>query len=113
MILLDSSFIMALYNERDEHHEDAAELMKVIAEKGFGDACISDYIFDETATGLLKNIGLAATIQRCNALLEASYLISVNERIFKKSFETFAKQKGTLLSFTDCTSVVIMEEREG
>lgn len=111
MILLDSSFIIALYNTRDQHHENAQELIKSIMDKDFGDIFISDYIFDEVATCLLKNIGHHESVKICDVILNSSNLVFINETLFKRSFEIFKKQKNTRLSFTDCTNIIIMEER--
>ena len=109
MILLDSSFIIALYNSRDERHQDAQKLIKEIANREFGDVFISDYVFDEVATGLARCIGHDEAVRICQLLLDSTYLTKVTEPIFRGSFEMFRKQKSKL-SFTDCTNVVIMED---
>lgn len=111
MILLDSSFIISLYNTRDQNHENAQELMKSIMNKDFGDIFISDYIFDEVATGLLKNVGLKESIEICDVVLGSSYLEFINGPTFKRSLEMFKSQKNTRLSFTDCTNIAIMKEK--
>ncbi|MBI4389691.1 MAG: hypothetical protein HY580_05875 [Nitrospinae bacterium] len=52
----DTSFLVAFYNSRDDHHRQArdfiADLSKRKANTGF---IITDYIFDETLTDLPRN----------------------------------------------------------
>ena len=111
MILLDSSFIIALYNTRDGRHSDAGDLIKRIINKEFGDIFVSDYIFDEIATSLMRSIGHNDTTKICQALLDSSNLVTINEQMFREAFELFKKQKITKLSFTDCTNIILMEEK--
>ena len=111
MIFLDSSFIIAFYNSRDSNHESARRLMKRIINREFGDPMISDYIFDEVATSLMKYIGHKEAVKTCEAILASVNLASVGESTFKKSFEMFKKQINTGLSFTDCTNIALMEDQ--
>ncbi len=111
MILLDTSFIIAFYSEVDKNHKKARELMKRIVVKEFGDLFISDYIIDEVATGLLKKTGITETVRICGELLESAYLLTIDEALFYNSLDLFKKQKNTLLSFTDCSNVAVMDYR--
>ena len=62
MILLDSSLLIAFKVRNDIHHERADALMKRIVDPRYGKPLITDYIFDETVTGIFvrsKNLRLA------------------------------------------------------
>ena len=85
--------------------------MKKIANKEFGDIFISDYIIDELATGLLKKTGIINTVRICNELLDSVHLLNMDNTSFNKSYDLFKKQRNTLLSFTDCTNIILMEEK--
>ena len=50
MILLDSSFLVAVEVETDENHKKAIIIRDKIIRGDFGNTVISDYIFDETIT---------------------------------------------------------------
>ncbi|MGQ4834306.1 MAG: PIN domain-containing protein [Candidatus Asgardarchaeia archaeon] len=53
-ILLDSSVIIAFFNKRDKNHKRALELTEKALIDHYGTIFISDYVFDETVTYLLK-----------------------------------------------------------
>lgn len=111
MILLDSSFIIAYYSERDQHHRSAREFMKKIAAKEFGNTFISDYILDEIATGLLKRAGLVETVRICNDVLQSNYLSNIDDILFNRTLDIFKRQKSTKMSFTDCSNLALMEDK--
>ena len=67
MIFLDSSFIIALSVASDENHKKAKKIMEKIAKGEFGQAYISDYIFNEIVTVILiktKDIKKATEVGR-------------------------------------------------
>lgn len=111
MILLDTSFIVAYYNTRDENHGKAIELMKELEEGKYGDLCITDYIFDECMTVIfirLKN--LEKTIEIGNTLRKLTRMLRIENDIFEDSWNFFKNQKETAFSFTDCTTVSLMKK---
>lgn len=113
MILLDTSFIVAYKIENDEHHKEAVELMKKITENEYGKPQITDYIFDETVTVILsKSKKLSVAIEVGNELKKSLDIIKIDESIFEDSWNIFKTQKETAFSFTDCTSVSTMRDRD-
>ena len=111
MILLDSSFLVAVEVATDQNHEYAIKLMDKIINGEFGDAIISDYIFDETISVTFnKTKALSKAILVGESLNKSCNLLKVSEVIFNKSWETFKKQKNKKLSFTDCTNLALMKE---
>ena len=61
MIILDSSFLIGYKIEDDQHHEKAKSIMNKIVSGEYGDAIISDYIFDEViAVSAIDNQGKLA-----------------------------------------------------
>ena len=54
MIILDSSFLVAIEVETDQNHEKAVEIRDRIIKREFGTVLISDYIFDETITATFQ-----------------------------------------------------------
>jgi len=113
MIILDTSFIISYFNERDENHLASIELMKELADLKFGPLHITDYIFDEVVTVSfvrLKNLRKAVEIG--NHLLRALKILEVEKSDFDRAWNLFRKQKDTDFSFTDCTTLSIMHENE-
>ncbi|MBI5223133.1 PIN domain-containing protein [Candidatus Micrarchaeota archaeon] len=57
MILADSSFLIAFFDEADSQHEKAVKDMKKIEESSL-DILVSEHVLGETATVLLYHAGL-------------------------------------------------------
>lgn len=110
MIFLDSRFIIACKVADDENHEKAMKyLYKFVENKE--DITISDYIFDEVVTVLfLKTKDLNIAVDTGNILKNSTNLLKISESIFEKSWESFKAQKSTKLSFTDCSTLVLMKK---
>ena len=53
MIVLDSSFLIGYYNERDSHHQAALTLMDRFLAGEWGRGLLLEYIFLEIVTVLL------------------------------------------------------------
>ncbi len=113
MIILDSSFIVAVEVETDQNHEKAVEIRNKIIKGEFGDTVISDYIFDETITVTYqKTKDLKKTILIGTNLRNSAKMMNVEEEIFEEAWEIFKKQENTKFSFTDCTIFSIMKLRK-
>ena len=110
MIFLDSSFLVSVEVETDEHHERAIKIRDKIIKGEFGNPVISDYIFDETITvtfGRTKN--LHKTIVAGENLMNSADLVKIDEKIFEDGWEIFKNQKNTRFSFTDCITISLMK----
>ena len=110
MIFLDSSYIVAYYNENDENHDKAIHLMNELTSGTYGEFIISDYIFDEIVTVALIRLKELAKIKIGNDVQFFSNILSVEENVFDFSWDIFAKQKNTKFSFTDCSIIALMRE---
>ncbi|MDE2026670.1 MAG: type II toxin-antitoxin system VapC family toxin [Patescibacteria group bacterium] len=109
MIFLDTSFLLACFNNRDVHHYKAIRILHNVAEKKHGAVFMTDYIFNETVTVSMikmKDLGIVKWIG--NYLLSSLKLIRIEEDIFFDSWKIFQSQKGTRLGFTDCTTIATM-----
>jgi hypothetical protein len=113
MIILDTSFIVSYFNERDRNHSKATELMQSIANTKFGPVYITDYIFDETVTvAFIRLKNLVKAVEIGNHLLKSSKIIQVEDKHFYNAWNLFKRQKTTDLSFTDCTTISVMQDNE-
>ncbi len=112
MIFLDSSFLIAYYNPSDEHKGRAIEIMNQLIKGKYGIPCVSDYVFDEVVTLFFtrfKNKSLAISVGEI--LKESLEIININCELFEDAWEIFKNRKNTNFSFTDCTILVVMQER--
>ncbi|MBU5537653.1 MAG: PIN domain-containing protein [Candidatus Aenigmatarchaeota archaeon] len=111
MIILDTSFIVAFYNIRDENHTRAAKLMRDIIAGKYGELFITDYIFDECMTVIfirLKN--LSETVRIGELIRKSTKFLEIEKSDFEEAWKLFKRQKTTAFSFTDCSTLVIAKE---
>jgi len=108
MIFLDSSLIVAYSNEADENHAKALQVVKDVNRGRYGTPVITDYVFDEVVTVMLvktKNTGQVTELGE--KLLGTNLLFRVDEDLFNLAWSIFKEQRKPMLTFTDCTSVVV------
>lgn len=113
MIILDSSFLIAVKILNDMHHEKAKSMMKDIVEFKYGKPILTDYIFDETVTGILaRSKSLKLAIEFGNELVNSLDMVDISDKIFDDAWMIFSKQKSinNFLSFTDSTVLATMQE---
>jgi predicted nucleic acid-binding protein len=114
VIVLDSTFFVAFYNERDAHHNTASVLMERFLKGEWGRGLLLEYVFLEVMTVLLvrRDLGVATRVGRL--LLGAEELDFVPcSGFFSAAFEMFAYQGTTRLSFADAAITRVAQERAG
>lgn len=108
-MFVDTSAWVALIVEGDEHHERAK---KFLSELEPSRALITtDDVFDETITRIRRLAGHRIAV-RAGELIRASALaqiVPVTPDDFERAWSVFRKHEDKVLSFTDCTSVAVME----
>jgi len=112
MIVLDSSFLIGFYNERDGHHATARALMDRFLSGAWGRGLLLEYVFLEIVTVLLvrRDLSVAARIGRL--LLDAEELEFVScSDLFVETTERFSNQAGTRLSFADMAITGVARSR--
>ena len=106
MIFIDSSYLVALLNDRDQFHEKAKKIeSKIRKEKKI----ISSVILTETLNILSVFGGKTGKI--IYNLINETHTIKYNSNkdFYDKVLEIFIKYDGTI-GFSDCTSICIMKE---
>jgi predicted nucleic acid-binding protein len=112
MIVLDSSFLIGFYNERDSHHGAASVLMERFLKGEWGRGLLLEYVFLEVATVLLMRRDLEVATRVGRLLLEAEELEFVPcSDLFTDTFETFTGQGSTQLSFADAAIAHVARQR--
>lgn len=112
MIFLDTSFIVAFYNTRDENHQKAIELMRDIIKGKYGNLYITDYIFGESITVIFIRLkSLSKTVKIGELIKKSTEMLEIERSDFEGAWKSFKRQKETAFSFTDCTTLGMMERR--
>ncbi|MGA3210847.1 MAG: PIN domain-containing protein [Terriglobales bacterium] len=102
MIVLDSSFLIGFYNERDVHHQAASSLMDRFLAGAWGRGLLLEYVFLETESVLLMRRDLSVAVRVGRILLDAGELDFVpGSDLFLDSWDCFCNQRRTRLSFVD------------
>jgi len=114
-IFVDTSVFVAVRNAKDRNHERAKELMRRALMAEFGIIHTSDYVIDETVTTALartRNHQMAVNTGRYILDSERIEKLPVTRDDFEAAWRRFQATKDKFLSFTDCTSLAIMESRK-
>ena len=111
MIFLDTSYLVAYYNEDDQNHKKAIKLMELFFSGNYGEFIISDYVFDEFITVMFHKIkNIPSVVKVGNDVLFFTTYFSVTKDIFNISWKLFEVQQKTKFGFTDCTIVALMND---
>ena len=113
---VDSTFLVARFNVRDDRHKEALAFVGELAAGAMGAFRVvtTDYVFDETVTAILartRNHALAANAGRSVLNSKAWRLEFLGRRDFEKGWEFFLDRGDKRWSFTDCMSFTFMEDR--
>ncbi len=112
MIVLDSSFLIGFYNERDTHHHAACAWMERFLNGEWGRGLLLEYVFLEVVTVLLvrRDLEVAARVGRLLLDAEELDLVPCSD-LFSGAFEMFTRQGSARLSFADAAIALVAEER--
>ena len=108
-VFIDSGYIIALANKTDIYHKKAIEVSELIKDGELGSIYTSNYIFDEVVTHIMARQSHETAVKAGNALLNSEIgMLEVTQSQFIESWQLFKKKQN--MSFTDCTTVKLMEE---
>ena len=114
-VFIDSSFLVAYHHVGDPFHRQVRNLMETEMEEHIPlKFFITDYVFDEFVTLIMKRTSKKQAIQRGQTLLhDRRFEVErINSRYFDKAWEIFRDFADKMWSFTDCTSYVWMRENQ-
>jgi uncharacterized protein len=108
-LFLDSSYVIALVNERDQHHKLA---MKMARELGDQPLVTTDAVLLEIGNGLARNFKSEA-IAVIEEFLSSDEVrvISVDMALFQTGFELYKTYQDKTWGLVDCISFIVMRER--
>jgi predicted nucleic acid-binding protein len=114
-IFIDTGVFEAFHNKKDERHAKAREIISHIIRAEFGATFTSDYVFDEAVTLALARTGRGEAAMGVGRMIlgESSrsfiVLLRVGQEEFRRAWALFGRYSSKGLSFTDCSSLALME----
>jgi predicted nucleic acid-binding protein len=112
VIVLDSSFLIGFYNDRDAHHPKASSLMREFLDGRWGKGLLLEYVYLEVVTVLLVRADLATAASVAGILLESEELEFVPcSDFFADTVKSFTNQRKTKFSFTDSAIATVAAKR--
>ena len=113
---LDSCFFVALLNTRDEKHDDARKLLKMLKDTKYGSLVTTDYVVDEVLTTIWghthrKDLVINAYKITCQKpeFVQFKKIQDKHFSISWKKWKQLAEWPKKALSFTDCTILAFIE----
>ena len=120
-VFIDAGVFIAYVNEKDKLHVQASGLIDDIMENKHGAAFTSNAVFDEVVTFLLYKTGDVRNAARTRHFILGNKekdmqqfinMLFVDKEVLNKGWEIFVKFANKKLSFTDCTTIELMNDRD-
>ncbi len=110
---LDTSFLIALSDEKDKNHKRAKTSLMELVGKG-GRFVTGRNILNEYLDGVTKRISKEKAIEELNNILDSKLLViePVTEKDWDRAIIYFRKYNDQQIDLTDCLSFAIMERLE-
>ncbi len=110
MIFVDTSFWVAMRNRRDEHHEEAVQLLTA---HGATPLVTTNHVRGETWTFLRRRAGHAAAVDFLEVLERSPRVdvLPVAERLEAEALRWLRQRDEREYSFVDATSFALMRSR--
>ena len=107
-IFLDTSYVIALVNKKDQYHERAAEMARVLGDQVL---VTTDAVLFEVGNGLARNFK-AEAIAVIEEFLNSDEvrIISVDTQLFQRGFDIYKTYQDKAWGLVDCISFIIMRE---
>lgn len=107
--LIDTFYIVALVNEKDEYHEKANELVEIYDKQPL---VVTDAVLLEIGNSLSRRYKLEAV-----KIFEEFFvspeveIVRLDETLFNQAFELYRNYTDKSWGLVDCVSFVVMRER--
>ena len=106
---LDTGFVIALINERDQYHQQALDLADIYEQYLL---VITDAVFLEIANALSRNYKQEAiqVIEELNSS-ENVEVVRLTPELFERAFDLYKKRQDKSWGLVDCLSFIIMQDQ--
>ncbi len=103
-IVIDASVFCAYANAKDIHHHNSKKIFSDILSKKYGEAILTDYLFDEIVSVIFRKTNKKTATEIGNVILNSEvFLVQIDAVVFEKAWKIFPKENS--FSFTDCTTI--------
>ncbi|HEX9768995.1 MAG TPA: PIN domain-containing protein [Kiloniellales bacterium] len=112
MIFLDTGFLIALFNKRDNHHKRVLEVFGELRGKSLADELLTtDLVIIETITFLVRKVSHERSVYVGERLYSQNIARIYETRLedHKPAFEYLKRHEDKKYSVVDCMSFVVME----
>ncbi|MDT7603406.1 MAG: uncharacterized protein QOF61_1403 [Acidobacteriota bacterium] len=108
-VFIDTSFVVALVNEKDQHHQRAAELADLF--DGFP-LITTDAVLLEVGNALARSFKYQASeIIEDFLTSDEVEIMNLDATLFQTAFEMYRAHQDKAWGMTDCLSFIVMRER--
>lgn len=108
-VFLDTSYIIALFNPTDKHHQSAKELFEGLFR--YDEIWITEAILFEIGDGLYKTRrDVAADFIRSCYSTQQIHVVETNQTLLSNALDRFTSYLDKDWSLTDCLSFEVMAE---
>ena len=118
-IFIDAGILIAYANKKDRHHAEVFGLIDDIMDNKYGASFTSNAVFDEAVTFLLYKTGDVRNAARVRDLVlgnkdlpQFMNLLFVDKDVLNRGWDIFVKYANKRLSFTDCTTIELMNSKD-
>jgi len=118
-VLVDTGVLYADHDTDATRHDAASEALDAVYDGEFGHPYISDYVFDEAITLTRRRTGSHAAATRLSDRLRGRdgyprvyELLHVSAAVFTDAITVFERYDDQALSFTDATSVALLDRHD-
>ncbi|MCI0698707.1 PIN domain-containing protein [candidate division KSB1 bacterium] len=108
-IFVDTNARIALNSKRDQLHDQAVKVNKDLLQAGQR-YVTTNFVLDEAYTGLLTKVGHFAAVDFGEKIRSSRtvQIVHIAEDLEDEAWKLFKQHSDKELSFTDCTSFVVM-----
>ncbi len=107
---VDTFYVVALVNERDEYHEKANELVEFYDKQPL---LVTDAVLLEIGNSLARNYKTAVIeIFEEFFVTKEIEIVRLDETLFNKAFELYKTHADKSWGMVDCISFIVMREHE-
>ncbi len=117
-VFVDTGLFYALQNRRAQHHDVAIEALSTMQHGRYGQPYTSEYVFDEAVTLVRSHRGYQEATVVADRILGAGQfppafeLLAVSQQDFERALAAFDRYRDQPLSFTDATTVALMDAHD-
>ena len=109
-LFLDTSYVLALLNVKDDYHVRANALLDVVEKAG--EVFVTTHVLAEVCDELSRSSRSVASQAIIDIMSKPNVkTIHVTEPIFWEAFELYCQRGDKTWGLTDCISFVVMQER--